>query len=77
MFVIAGWLIVSVLFFVIPLTAFMWPLGRLKRQALLDYGALASRHDRAFESRWLHGGGKDEDLLGAPDISSLADLITG
>jgi transposase len=35
------------------------PLGPLKRQAVLDYRALASRHDRAFEARWLHGGGND------------------
>jgi hypothetical protein len=44
---------------------------------LLDSGTLASRHDRAFETRRLHGSGKDEDLLGAPEIPSLADLTTG
>ena len=76
MFVIVGWLALTILFLAIPLTAFMQPLGRLKKQALLDYGALASRHNRAFEHRWLRGRTNDEDILGTPDISSLADLAT-
>jgi hypothetical protein len=32
---------------------------------------------RAFETRWLRGRENDEDLLGTPDISSLADLTAG
>ena len=77
MVVIAGWLALTILCFAMPLTAFVQPLSRLKKQALLDYGALSSRHNRAFERRWLHSAEKDEDLLGAADISSLADLATG
>jgi hypothetical protein len=77
MVVIAGWLTLTILCFAMPLTAFVQPLSRLKKQALLDYGALSGRHNRAFERRWLHSGEKDEGLLGAPDISSLADLATG
>jgi hypothetical protein len=77
MTVIVGWLVLTILCFAMPLTAFVPSLSRLKKQALLEYGALSSRHNRAFQRRWLHSGEKDEDLLGAADISSLADLATG
>jgi hypothetical protein len=69
--------VLTIVCFAMPLTAFVQPLSRLKKQALLDYGALSGRHNRAFERRWLHSAEKDEGLLGAPDISSLADLATG
>jgi hypothetical protein len=75
--VIVAWLVLTIVCFAMPLTAFVPPLSRLKKQALLDYGALSSRHNRAFERRWLHSAENDEDLLGAADISSLADLATG
>lgn len=77
-FVIGAWLALIVVLFALPLTAFIPPLARLKKRALLEYGTLAGRHNRAFERRWLRGGGgNDEDLLGVPEISSLADLAIG
>jgi hypothetical protein len=48
-----------------------------KRQALLEYGALAERYVREFEDKWLRGERSDsgtEPLLGSADIQSLADL---
>lgn len=63
--------------FVLPLAAFMPLLLGLKRQGLADYGALVSRHNLAFESRWITAAAQGADgagILGAPDVSSLADL---
>jgi hypothetical protein len=71
------WLIVVVLIFVGPLFVFCLPLVRLKKRALLEYGNLATGHNRAFEERWLRPTQMPEDMLGAPEVSSLADLGTG
>jgi hypothetical protein len=43
-----------------------------------EYGTLAERYVRAFDSKWLRGGAPaDEALLGSADIQSLADLSNG
>ena len=66
--------------FVLPLCAFTPLLLGLKRRGLADYGALVSRHNLAFESRWIGGPTADTDgaaALGSPDVSSLADLAAG
>ena len=40
-----------------------------------DYSAFAVLHNRLFDEKWVQGRhGKDEVPLGAPEISSLADL---
>lgn len=62
--------------FVLPLCAFTPLLLGLKRRGLADYGALVSRHNRAFEARWI-GGADGAEALGSPDVSSLADLAAG
>lgn len=70
------WIAAIVLVFVVPLTVFGKPLIAVKRRALLEYSAFASRHNLAFEQRWV----RDRDAgdpLGTPDISSLADLGAG
>lgn len=59
--------------FVLPLLAFTPVLIALKRRGLTRYGALISRHHQAFERKWCDGA-PDEELLGSPDASSLADL---
>jgi hypothetical protein len=42
---------------------------------LREYGALAERYVREFDTKWLRGGaGGDEKLVGSGDIQSLADL---
>lgn len=73
----AAWLALVMIVFVGPLFVFSLPLLRLRRQALLDYGRLASKHNRAFEKKWVDGKASGEDALGAQEISSLADLATG
>lgn len=72
-----AWVVVIVLLFALPLTVFGRPLKAAKRRALLDYSAFASRHNLAFEQRWIRNPDDDADPLGAPEISSLADLNAG
>ena len=58
-----------------PLLAFTPKLVQLKREGMLEYGALASSYTRLFDRKWVKGGDPtDESLLGNADIQSLADL---
>lgn len=58
-----------------PLTIFGPRLAAAARAARLDYAILAGRHARLFEDRWVReSGGRDDELLGASEISSLADM---
>ena len=50
-------------------------MSRAKLESMRDYSALAVLHNRLFDDKWVRGvHGKDEVPLGAPEISSLADL---
>lgn len=58
-----------------PLPVFAPQLSQAKRTGLLEYGTLAERYVRGFETKWLRGGAPaDEALVGSGDIQSLADL---
>jgi hypothetical protein len=58
-----------------PLLVFSGKLARCRFQAALDFRALTWRHDRAFDEKWIRRPGpQQEDLLGSPDASSLADI---
>jgi hypothetical protein len=58
-----------------PLCVFAPRLAQIKRQGLLEYGALANRYVREFDDKWLRGGApQDEPLVGSGDIQSLNDL---
>src|SRR5262245_56017721 len=60
-----------------PLLAFLVPLGRAKRQALLDYGALVGDHDRRVRRRWiLREPVEDDAILSAPELGPVADTGT-
>jgi hypothetical protein len=60
-----------------PLLAFSGRLGRCRFRALLEFGTLIGRHDRAFDEKWIKTRGTDRaGLLGSPDVSSLADIGT-
>ena len=72
--VIAGFLILSMLYGLGPQLLFAPALIRLRRQGRLAYGALAAKHARLFEDRWFAPGQTTSELLGAPEISSLTDL---
>jgi hypothetical protein len=58
-----------------PLLSFAPQLSRTKRSGLLQYGALAERYVREFDTKWLRGSTPDtEPLMGSSDIQSLADM---
>ena len=58
-----------------PLLVFAPQLAQAKRTGLRDYGTLAGRYVREFDTKWLRGGAPaDEPFVGSGDIQSLADL---
>jgi hypothetical protein len=58
-----------------PLLVFGPQLAAAKRTGLREYGTLAERYVRQFDSKWLRGGAPaDEPFVGSADIQSLADL---
>jgi hypothetical protein len=58
-----------------PLLVFAPQLAAAKRRGLREYGTLAVRYVREFDTKWLRGGAPaDEPLVGSADIQSLADL---
>jgi hypothetical protein len=58
-----------------PLLVFAPQLAYAKRMGIREYGALAERYVREFDTKWLRGGAPaDEPLVGSGDIQSLADL---
>jgi hypothetical protein len=57
-----------------PLTFFTPRLAEAKRAGLARYGKLASEYVAAFEDKWLHRRGTEEQLLGTADLQSLSDL---
>ena len=58
-----------------PLLVFAPQLAQAKRIGNREYGALAERYVREFDTKWLRGGASaDEPLVGSGDIQSLADL---
>ena len=69
-------LVIFAVFLVVgPLLPLTRQLAALKREGLRDYGTLAQRYTREFDSKWVRGGATgNEPLLGTGDIQSLADL---
>jgi hypothetical protein len=59
-----------------PLTMFTPQLSRAKRRGLGDYGTLATVYVTDFDEKWVRGGAKEDEILGTPDLQSLADLGT-
>jgi hypothetical protein len=68
---------IALLLAVGPLLAFVAPLLRARRIGLVEYGGVAQQYVLAFDRKWVHSGTPPkEQLLGSPDIQSLADLST-
>jgi hypothetical protein len=58
-----------------PLLVFAPQLAQAKRTGLREYGTLAQRYVREFDTKWLRGGvPADEPLVGSADVQSLADM---
>jgi hypothetical protein len=72
---IAGFVAFFVLVILGPLLMFTPGLARAKRKGLADYGLVAQRYVDGFEQKWvLTDAANAEEILGAADIQSLADL---
>jgi hypothetical protein len=75
---IVGAIVISLVLVLAPLAVFIGPLSRARAAGRLRYGALASHHGRYFEERWLSTEDPPaQEILEAPDISSLADVQPG
>jgi hypothetical protein len=73
--VMLGFVLVVVL---APMLVFTPQLMRAKRVGLREYGTLAERYTREFDTKWLRGGAPaGEAFVGSADIQSLADLGNG
>ncbi|HEY1268057.1 MAG TPA: hypothetical protein VGH16_12455 [Candidatus Binatia bacterium] len=70
---ILGAVIFLLLILLGPLMFFTPQLAAAKRAASREYGVLAEQYVRDFNAKWLADGSKEE-LLGAVDIQSLADM---
>jgi len=69
-----GFVAFFVLFLLTPLLMFTPRMAREKRKGLAEYGLLAQRYVESFEQKWVRDPAPSEELLGAADIQSLADL---
>lgn len=70
------YVVIVILVFLSPLLLFSGPLRRLKRRALLQYGALVGRQGQLVDRRWIRGENVDDPVLSAPEIGPVADAIT-
>ena len=60
---------------VAPYFLFTSTLMRMRRHAMLSYGAFARAVGEQFEKKWLHRADSlDEDVLEVPDFSTTTDL---
>jgi hypothetical protein len=71
---IIGFVVFFVVAILAPLFLFAPRLARAKREGLVEYGAFASSYVMDFDQKWLRSKVNDEQLLGAGDIQSLADM---
>lgn len=72
---VAGFIAFFVTVILGPLLMFTPAMARAKRKGLADYGQLAQTYVDRFERKWVRGDSEPaDDLLGAADIQSLADL---
>jgi hypothetical protein len=75
---VIAFVIVALLLAHAPLLAFSGKLARCRFVGLLEFGALAWRHDRAFDEKWIHysPASTQESILGSSDVQSMADIAT-
>jgi hypothetical protein len=72
---IGGFIAFFVLAILGPLLMFTPKMAQARRKGLADYALLAQRYVASFEEKWVvRDPSTSEELLGAADIQSLADL---
>jgi hypothetical protein len=70
----AAFAVLILLIFFLPLALFTPPLLKEKRESTLRYGALQHLLSLQFRQKWLqHRTEHLDELVGSPDVSSLAD----
>jgi hypothetical protein len=70
--------VMTALLFFLPLALFTPALLREKRESTLKYGSIQHLLSLQFREKWLaHRNEHIEELLGTPDVSSLADASGG
>lgn len=73
-FLMVGFLALSLIVGLLPLTLLTPKLTRIRIVGLWKYGKLATQYTEAFQRKWVHAMEQSEPLLGTSDIQSLADL---
>jgi hypothetical protein len=69
--------VLLVVFFLCPLTAFGARLRHTRMRGRFQYGTLAGRHVRGLHMRWVEGKTVEDDaILDAPEIGPAADVAT-
>ena len=69
--------VLLVVLFLCPLTAFGPRLRRTRMLGRFQYGTLAGRHVRGLHERWVEGRAVEDDaILDAPEIGPAADVAT-
>lgn len=71
---LAAIVLIDAVLFVGPLLLFSAQLWACRVRGLGRYSVLGERYATEFERRWMAEGAPHDDLLGSPDIQSLADL---
>jgi hypothetical protein len=74
LYLMAAWLVLTIITFAWPLGAFMRPLGEFKKRMLLESSALAERANRAIEQRWLGPAADQKDAPKPANAPSRSDL---
>jgi hypothetical protein len=70
-----AFVVMAVAAFLAPMVAFVGPLARARKRALLDYDALVSRHGRLVHERWIEGRQVGSPaILDAPELGPVADV---
>jgi len=70
-----GFVALSVIAGLLPLAFWAPRLKKVRTKGLLDYGRLAKTYTESFDRKWVHYAARpSEQLLGTPDMQSLADL---
>jgi hypothetical protein len=73
-FQIGGFIVFFVVAVLGPLFMFTPRMSRVRRKGLAEYGLFAQRYVESFDQKWVRGTFPSDELLGAGDIQSLADL---
>lgn len=67
-------LLVCAALLIAPLYMFSARLWSVRVRGRAEYADLAATYVSGFDAKWVHGAAREDELLGSPDLQSLADL---